>query len=397
MRRSVVDTSGMEMNVGTHALKGLFLGVFLLVGACGGGSKPPPGSPCVKNSDCTNPLSCSYGLCHVTCTQARDCPTGQDCVKAPSGNVCQLPVEAKCEYLSQCAPPLVCALDRQCRSQCLKDIDCPTPTQKCVLPDMVCAEPGEINQTTGLLDNSLSTPVPAAPPDAGAGDGATGDAGEGGSADSGDAAHSGGCWQVAATDGGGLVNGDFEIPIIQTGTFLDIGAPGVRGPSTSSVTNLQGFGWCVVTSDVAVMTSSFLTGVAPGILGPAYHGNQMLNLAGSKLNGAIEQAFQTEPGVKYAVTFANANDPAYTTTASGQVTVRDSANTILLSDTFVHNTSTVYDFEWTLFRGVFTATSAVATLEFNNLTGNISGGIILDDVAVTPVPDGGGAADASAD
>jgi hypothetical protein len=177
MRRSVVNRLGMKMSVSSHSLKGLSLGVLLLVGACGGGSKPPPGGPCLKNSDCTNPLSCSYGLCHVTCTEARDCPTGQDCIKAATGNVCQLPVEAKCEYLSQCMPPLVCALDRQCRSECLKDIDCPTPTQKCVLPDMVCAEPDEINPVTGLLKNSLGSPVPAVPPDAGAGDGASGDGG----------------------------------------------------------------------------------------------------------------------------------------------------------------------------------------------------------------------------
>jgi hypothetical protein len=170
-----------EMNVSTRALKRVVVGILLLVGACGGGAKPPPGDPCLKNSDCTNPLSCGYGLCHVTCTEARDCPTGQDCVKAPAGNVCQLPVETHCDYRSDCRAPLVCALDRQCRSQCQADIDCPTPTQRCVgsTPDTVCAEPAEINAQTKLLEKSLGTPVPAAPPDAGAGDGAPGDGGPG--------------------------------------------------------------------------------------------------------------------------------------------------------------------------------------------------------------------------
>jgi hypothetical protein len=158
------------VNVSSLGMKGFLVSV-LLIGACGGGSKPPPGKPCLVNSECTSPLSCSYGACHVTCVEARDCPTGQDCVKAPKGNVCQLPSEAHCNYRSDCMSPLVCALDRTCRSQCKADIDCPTSTQKCVAPDMVCAEPAEIDSTTNLLKNAQSTPVPDAPPDAGAGDG----------------------------------------------------------------------------------------------------------------------------------------------------------------------------------------------------------------------------------
>ncbi|MDB4980536.1 MAG: hypothetical protein JWM82_1288, partial [Myxococcales bacterium] len=147
--------------------KGFLLSVLLTV-ACSGGSKPPPGKACLLNSDCTNPLSCSYGICHAACAKAGDCAIGQDCIKAPTGNVCQLPVEKHCEYHSQCAAPLWCSLDRQCRSQCLTDVDCPTKTQKCVGPDMVCAEPADIDPTTNLLKNALGTPVPAAPPDGGA-------------------------------------------------------------------------------------------------------------------------------------------------------------------------------------------------------------------------------------
>jgi hypothetical protein len=139
----------------------------LLIGACSGGSKPPPGKPCVVNSDCTNPLSCSYGLCHVTCTAARDCMTGETCVKAPTGNVCQQTSERHCDYRSDCLQPLFCALDRQCRSQCKADIDCPTMTQKCVAPDMVCAEPADIDKATNLLKNAEGTPVPEMRPDGG--------------------------------------------------------------------------------------------------------------------------------------------------------------------------------------------------------------------------------------
>jgi hypothetical protein len=58
---------------------------------------------------------------------------------------------------------------------------------------MVCAEPGEIDSTTNLLKNAQSTPVPDAPPDAGAGDGGgAGRDGGGGSAGNGGGGAAGG-------------------------------------------------------------------------------------------------------------------------------------------------------------------------------------------------------------
>ena len=130
--------------------------VFLLMAAsCGGGSSTPdPGAVCLKNSDCKSPLTCSFGRCMEACAEARDCPAGQQCVKNASGiNSCLLPDVEKCNYTSQCAAPLVCAADFACRNQCLTDVDCATSTQKCVLPDKVCAEPAAIDTTTGKLKN----------------------------------------------------------------------------------------------------------------------------------------------------------------------------------------------------------------------------------------------------
>ena len=187
------------MNVSSLGMKAFLVGV-LLVGACGGGSKPPPGKPCLVNSECASPLSCSYGTCHVTCVEARDCPTGQDCIAAAKGNVCQEPAEKHCDYHSDCPSPLYCALDRQCRSQCHHDIDCPTSTQKCVGPDMVCAEPADINQTTNLLKNAQSTPVPDQRPDGGVADGSSSDvAGSDGASGNVDA--SAGCDATLLADG----------------------------------------------------------------------------------------------------------------------------------------------------------------------------------------------------
>src|SRR6185295_12264041 len=102
----------------------------LAFGGCGSAKKPPPGGMCSVNTDCNSPLSCTFGKCHETCREARDCPAGQRCVRGTAGGVCQL--DATCTYRSDCPQPLACALDRQCRSQCKTDIDCPTRTQKCV-------------------------------------------------------------------------------------------------------------------------------------------------------------------------------------------------------------------------------------------------------------------------
>ena len=125
----------------------------LTVVSCGGGSSTPdPGAVCLKNSDCKSPLTCSFGRCMEACAEARDCPTGQQCVKNASGiNSCLLPEVEKCNYNSQCTSPLVCAADFHCRNQCLTKVDCATSTQVCVLPDRVCAEPTAIDITTGKL------------------------------------------------------------------------------------------------------------------------------------------------------------------------------------------------------------------------------------------------------
>ncbi|HXU83458.1 MAG TPA: PPC domain-containing protein [Polyangia bacterium] len=141
---------------GGQALLGL--GIVVGLFGCGGRSSPPVGQRCQVNTDCANPLSCTFGQCHVTCRDARDCAGGQRCVAAPGGAVCQ--PEGKCNYLSECPRPLVCALDRQCRSECKMSIDCATKTQTCV--SGVCAEPQEVD-STGKLKNAEATAVPDAP------------------------------------------------------------------------------------------------------------------------------------------------------------------------------------------------------------------------------------------
>ena len=140
-------------------------GVIALVAACSGGSTPPAGKTCLMNSECQSPLVCTYGRCHTACAEARDCPTGELCVKGMGGSVCQLPVEARCTSGAQCGNPLVCGGDGVCRSDCSADNACPTPTQKCVMPDRICAEPEELDPASGLLKNARPAADGGAPAD----------------------------------------------------------------------------------------------------------------------------------------------------------------------------------------------------------------------------------------
>ena len=148
--------------------------IAVLLIACSGGAKAPPGKVCLMNSECQSPLICTFGKCHAACAEARDCPTGQLCVKSALGAVCQLPGETSCRSGAECQAPLTCAPDGVCRTDCSSDSSCPTPTQKC-LPDRICAEPDEIDLSGARLKNAPITP--GSGPDGGADAGPTPDAG----------------------------------------------------------------------------------------------------------------------------------------------------------------------------------------------------------------------------
>jgi hypothetical protein len=163
-------------------LVGFCLGVVLGVACGGGGSKPPAtGAVCLMNSQCNNPLSCTFGRCHAACMETRDCPTGQRCVIGElMVHVCQLPEQKTCKYNTDCIRPLVCARDLQCRNQCVGDRDC-ARNQRCLMPDNVCADMDEIDPSNNMLKNTIDGAVPP-PPDGGGGSGdgsSGGDAGGG--------------------------------------------------------------------------------------------------------------------------------------------------------------------------------------------------------------------------
>ncbi|HXJ20602.1 MAG TPA: hypothetical protein VMT03_10240 [Polyangia bacterium] len=177
------------------------MSAFVVVGCGGGSAKPQTGGTCTLNSQCDQPLVCTFGKCHAACNADTDCITGQLCVKTTTtpdggttvtGNVCQLPAELKCVYNSQCSAPLVCARDEQCRNQCQATVDCVTG-QICTTSG-VCATPDQL--VAGTNDVMLVT--------AGMG-GAGGQAG--GGASGGSAGAAGGSKGTGGTAGGAGAGG----------------------------------------------------------------------------------------------------------------------------------------------------------------------------------------------
>ncbi len=113
----------------------------LCVWSCGSDSKKEKleaaalSEGCSLNSDCNNPLVCTFERCHQACEKDRDCPLPQRCIKGDDGRVCQLDDDTKCDRDRDCDGDQVCGVDGECRDQCKKNSDC--------ADDQVCANSGE--------------------------------------------------------------------------------------------------------------------------------------------------------------------------------------------------------------------------------------------------------------
>lgn len=93
----------------------------LTLAACQSGASV--GASCVRGSDCSAPLVCTFGRCRTECAAARDCPAGQVCLIDGAGQgACELPAIDVCS--ASCDPPLVCAAGH-CRVECTGASDCP--------------------------------------------------------------------------------------------------------------------------------------------------------------------------------------------------------------------------------------------------------------------------------
>jgi Protein of unknown function (DUF642) len=166
-----------------------------------------------------------------------------------------------------------------------------------------------------------------------------------------------------------LTNGDFENPNL--GTF------GFQFDTTVIP------GWTVInTVDLTTTGCCF----------PAFSGHQAVDLVGTLSTGGLTQTFATTPGQTYDLTFAYSHNYAasffpggpFITSASASVSVVDSSNNSLLSNTVTHTNANPLP-DYTLFSQTFVADTALTTLTINNLTGGFNGGIYLDDVSVDPL------------
>lgn len=176
--------------------------------------------------------------------------------------------------------------------------------------------------------------------------------------------------------GNQLINGGFETPALSPSGFTVVG----------SGSEPAGFGWTVPSGTVDV---AYLPLPQFNINWPAYEGNQLLDLNGNG-SGAIVQTFATIPGQAYKITFAYTDNPVAGGVSSADLAVSDFTSFApLLTGSISHSTSTSSSPDFALYSGGFVAADEVTVVQFTSTsvdTGS-SGGIFLDAVDISPVPE----------
>ena len=117
----------MRLRIGHAIILGSCAG--LSVWSCGGSEDEKLelaelSEGCSLNSECNDPLVCTFERCHQACEADRDCPLPQRCVLGTDGRICQLPDETECSRDSDCGGDQVCGIDGECRDECSGDDDC---------------------------------------------------------------------------------------------------------------------------------------------------------------------------------------------------------------------------------------------------------------------------------
>ena len=177
-----------------------------------------------------------------------------------------------------------------------------------------------------------------------------------------------------------IVNGGFEFPSIGNTFYQNYGTftnNPYAGPSFQ--------GWSIPTNNVDIVNPMVGWGAS------AFQGSQILDLVGYGSTGAVSQSFTTTIGQTYQLTFAYSDNPGsgFTSQSAAQaaVLVLGAGNGSLLSTTISHDNAVSGNLNWTLYSGTFVANSESTTLNFNTLFGQNNGGIMLDAVAVSAVPE----------
>ena len=174
-----------------------------------------------------------------------------------------------------------------------------------------------------------------------------------------------------------LVNGSFDAPVQGAGMGTTI-SPG--GEPT-------GFAWTVASGNIDILDIP----ISPFILYSAFDGTQVVDLNGF-VRGSMFQDFATVSGQLYSLSFAYADNPFEAGMKSASNSVTDVGTmTSLLSDSVSHSTSTnaANGADWQEYMHSFVALGTTTRLMFESTSASNSpsGGIILDAVVVTAVPE----------
>jgi sulfatase modifying factor 1 len=144
------------MSASTRSVLVPLVALSCFAAGCGDSSKKIDlGGGCLLNSDCNAPLSCTFGKCHTTCVETRDCPLGQSCAKTAEGSVCQFPVDSDCQSSGGVCPDTsqICAADQRCRKSCQTAADC-LPGQDCSTGG-ACADGNDLDPDGQIIESGV--------------------------------------------------------------------------------------------------------------------------------------------------------------------------------------------------------------------------------------------------
>jgi len=98
--------------------------------------------------------------------------------------------------------------------------------------------------------------------------------------------------------------------------------------------------------------------------------------------GTIEQSFATVIGQQYSLNFWYSNNAGGSPNPD-----RATVTVAALSDTIEHYGATSTNLNWTYYSNTFTATSALTMMSFSQVDNCCNGGILLDSINVSAVPE----------
>ncbi|MGC4088078.1 MAG: WAP domain-containing protein [Polyangiaceae bacterium] len=213
------------------------------VWACGGSDKEKIqavglSQGCTLNSDCLDPLVCTFARCHAECSKDRDCPGEQRCVKSSTGYVCQLKVETDCtKSTAVCKGTQQCGEDGECRDTCTDTTDCTTGQVCATSGECASTEPTKdiVDDTGAIQPDTFVDPDVSSSGGSGGASGKGGATGKGGTATTNGGTDAGGAGGDAPVSSGGTVTtGSGGKATTGTGGKAAGGAATVSGGTTST-------------------------------------------------------------------------------------------------------------------------------------------------------------------